>query len=91
MDYKEKYEQLKRRFSHLLESEFIRGFDEYDHRKNDYARDIKLADEIGFRKKNNIVVNVSAEGLDEILEKTREIASNMERAVMAKEKLNIDQ
>lgn len=79
MDYKKEYENLQRRFRHLLESEFIRGFDAYDPYKEDYVRDIKRADEMGFRNKNDIVIGITADGLDEILEKTREIASNMER------------
>jgi len=87
MDYKKEYETLKKRFDHLLESEFIRGFDAYDPYKKDYVRDIKRADEMGFRNKNDIVVGITVDGLDEILKKTREIASNLERAARAKENL----
>lgn len=87
MDYKEQYEAIKKRFDHLMQSEFIRGFDEYDRYAKSYKRDIKLADEMGFKKKNNITVNVSAEGLDDILEKTRQIALNLERAIKAKDNL----
>jgi hypothetical protein len=88
MDYKERYEQLKKRFDHLMESEFIRGFDAYDLRKKDYVRDIKTADEIGFGKnRNSIVVDVKANGIDELLEKTREVVFNLERAVELKSKL----
>ena len=87
INYKEQYEALKKRFDHLMQSEFIRGFDEYDRYTKGYKRDIKLADEMGFKKKNNITVNVSAEGLDDILEKTGRIALNLERAAEAKERL----
>ena len=72
MNYKEGYEQLKKRFDHLMESEFIAGFDAYDRSKEDYVRDIKLADKIGFGKKSGIVADVSMNGIDEILEKLRE-------------------
>lgn len=40
------YEQLKSRIRHLLQSDFIRSFDEWDQQKGDYKRDIKEADEI---------------------------------------------
>ena len=42
---------------------------------------------MGFGKKKDITLNVSAEGLDDILKKTKEIALNMERALKAKERL----
>lgn len=37
---------LNKRLKHLLESEYIRSFDEWDQSKNDYKRDIKEADNI---------------------------------------------
>lgn len=50
MDYQKEYEQLKKRFDHLMQSEFIAGFDRWDSVSRDYVRDIKLADEMGFGK-----------------------------------------
>jgi hypothetical protein len=40
----ESYNLLLSRFRHLLQSDFIRSFDEYDRIKGDYKRDIKEAD-----------------------------------------------
>ena len=42
----ESYNLLLLRFRHLLQSDFIRSFDEYDRIKGDYKRDIKEADMI---------------------------------------------
>lgn len=42
----ESYNLLLSRFRHLLQSDFIRSFDEYDRLKGDYKRDIKEADMI---------------------------------------------
>ena len=41
---KEQYDGIMRRFQHLIESPYIKSFDEWDKRKNDYKRDIKEAD-----------------------------------------------
>lgn len=42
---KEEHEALLKRFRHLLESDFIRSFDEYDLKTGTYKRDISEADE----------------------------------------------
>jgi hypothetical protein len=40
----ESYNDLLRRFRHLIQSDFIRSFDEWDINKGDYVRDISEAD-----------------------------------------------
>ncbi|MGN1058693.1 MAG: hypothetical protein ACI4Q7_05015 [Candidatus Avelusimicrobium sp.] len=40
---RDEYESLLRRFRHLLESDYIRSFDEVDRRTGEYKRDIKEA------------------------------------------------
>ena len=40
---REEYESLLKRFRHLLESDFIRSFDEYDPKTGTYKRDISEA------------------------------------------------
>lgn len=41
---RDEYESLLKRFRHLLESDFIRSFDEYDPKTGTYKRDISEAD-----------------------------------------------
>ena len=41
---RDEYEALLRRFRHLLQSDFIRSFDEYDPKTGTYKRDIAEAD-----------------------------------------------
>lgn len=43
---RDEYELLSKRFRHLLESDFIRSFDEYDPTAHAYKRDISEADKI---------------------------------------------
>jgi hypothetical protein len=43
---REEHESLLKRFRHLLESDFIRSFDEYDPKTGTYKRDISEADVI---------------------------------------------
>lgn len=45
-DAHETIESLDRRLKHLLQSKFIRSFDEHDPKTHTYKRDIKLADDI---------------------------------------------
>ena len=40
---KEQYDGIMRRFQHLIESPYIKSFDEWDKQKNDYKRNIKEA------------------------------------------------
>lgn len=47
-------ESLRKRLRHLLQSNFIASFDEWDQRKGDYRRDIKEADEIIKRQQAEI-------------------------------------
>ena len=54
MDSSKKYDQIEfetllKRFRHLLESNFIASFDEWDLQKHDYKRDISEADKIAHR------------------------------------------
>ncbi|MBO7309527.1 MAG: hypothetical protein J6V38_07855 [Kiritimatiellae bacterium] len=42
---RDEYDALLKRFRHLLESDFIRSFDEYDPRTQTYKRDIIEADD----------------------------------------------
>lgn len=42
---REEFDCLLRRFRHLLESDYIRSFDEVDHRTGEYKRDIREANE----------------------------------------------
>ena len=46
---KEENESLRRRLQHLLESEYIRSFDEINPRTHTYKRDIREADAGGLR------------------------------------------
>ena len=89
MNYKESYEMLLRRFKHLMQSDFIASFDEYNNVTKLYRRDIKEADKIANVKKhrNSIEINVEVVGVDEILEKTKQIVLNLEKAVELKRKL----
>ena len=43
---REEHELLLKRFRHLLESDFIRSFDEYDPKTGTYKRDISEADRV---------------------------------------------
>lgn len=43
---REEHESLLKRFRHLLESDFIRSFDEYDPKTGTYKRDISEADAV---------------------------------------------
>lgn len=43
---RDEYEALLKRFRHLLESDFIRSFDEYDRKTGTYKRDISEADTV---------------------------------------------
>lgn len=43
---RDEYDALLKRFRHLLESDFIRSFDEYDPRTGTYKRDIVEADNV---------------------------------------------
>lgn len=43
---RDEHESLLKRFQHLLESDFIRSFDEYDPKTGTYKRDISEADKI---------------------------------------------
>jgi hypothetical protein len=43
---REEHELLLKRFRHLLESDFIRSFDEYDRKTGTYKRDISEADSV---------------------------------------------
>lgn len=43
---KQENDCLKLRLRHLLESKYIRSFDEWDRSRNDYKRDIKEADKV---------------------------------------------
>lgn len=43
---REEHESLLKRFRHLLESDFIRSFDEYDPKTGTYKRDISEADTV---------------------------------------------
>lgn len=40
----EEYELLLKRFRHLLESDFIRSYDEWNMQKKDYTKDITKLD-----------------------------------------------
>lgn len=40
------YELLLKRFKHLIQSDYIKSFDAWDSRKNDYVRDIRDAVEV---------------------------------------------
>ncbi len=44
IDYKAEYESLLKRFRHLLESDFIRSYDEWDGWERDYTKDITKLD-----------------------------------------------
>lgn len=48
---RDEYEALLKRFWHLLESDYIRSFDEVDRRTGTYKRDIKEADEDNWGKR----------------------------------------
>ena len=43
---RDEHESLLKRFRHLLESDFIRSFDEYDPKTGTYKRDISEADTV---------------------------------------------
>lgn len=43
---RDEYDALLKRFRHLLQSDFIRSFDEYDRRTGTYKRDIVEADHL---------------------------------------------
>ena len=43
---KDEFDNLLKRFRHLMESKFIASFDEWDSSKNDYKLDISEADKI---------------------------------------------
>lgn len=43
---RDEYDALLKRFRHLLESDFIRSFDQYDPRTQTYKRDIAEADNV---------------------------------------------
>ena len=45
---REEYESLLKRFRHLLESDFIRSFDEYDPKTGTWKRDISEADRVAY-------------------------------------------
>lgn len=45
---REEHESLLKRFRHLLESDFIRSFDEYDPKTGTYKRDISEADIVAY-------------------------------------------
>lgn len=45
---RDEHESLLKRFRHLLESDFIRSFDEYDPKTGTYKRDISEADTVAY-------------------------------------------
>ena len=47
------YNEVLRRFRHLIQSDYIRSFDEWDREKGDYVRDISEADQSRLKAENN--------------------------------------
>lgn len=81
----ESYNLLLSRFRHLLQSDFIRSFDEYDIIKGDYKRDIKEADVIngysaGYRDGTLDKMHANADDLARLKAENNRLTAELEKA-----------